>query len=224
MPDDRRTWRPQSFGTRNSHHIRDPLIEPLWEGIRVLAHIERGEVELIDTVGDLLDPSEPRIEALVRELRAAGRADRLVLDGYVTEMATRSTVGAVVGDVSAPTMVEMGAQILLGRRPRPTDAGPSAEPDAVGDGPVAFVAVEVLAIDADELLGLPLLERRRLLESVLVEGDLVRIGVFIRPPVDTWLGSWRSLGFHSLAYKAANSRYQPGQRNDDWAIARIPAR
>src|SRR5437764_995145 len=43
-------------------------------------------------------------------------------------------------------------------------------------------------------------------------------------PIDAWLGSWRSLGFHSLAYKAANSRYRPGQPNDSWAIARIPTR
>jgi hypothetical protein len=46
--------------------------------------------------------------------------------------------------------------------------------------------------------------------------------VYIRPPVDTWLASWRSLGFSELAYKAANGRYLPGAVNDTWAIARIP--
>ena len=224
MTEHRRAWRPQGFGRRNSHHIVDPLIEPLWEGIRVLVHVDGGRVELIDLEGEALEPSEPAVGELSRELETAVRADRLVLDGYVTGMATRSTVGAVVGDIEAPTLVEMSAQMLLGRRARRPDLGPSEEPDVSGDEPLAFVAVEALAIDDDDLLDLPLLERRRLLDSVLVEGELVRIGVYVRPPVDAWLGSWRSLGFRSLAYKAANSRYRPGQPNEDWAVARIPAR
>jgi hypothetical protein len=53
---------------------------------------------------------------------------------------------------------------------------------------------------------------------------LVRRGIFIRPPIDTWIGSWRTFGFNRMAYKAANSRYLPGQPNPDWAIADLPIR
>ena len=44
------------------------------------------------------------------------------------------------------------------------------------------------------------------------ESDLVRRGAYVRPPIDTWVGSWRALGFNGLTYKAANSRYRPGRR------------
>ncbi len=74
------------------------------------------------------------------------------------------------------------------------------------------------------MLDIPLLERRRLLESVLVESDLVRIGAFVRPPIETWVGSWRTQGFEGLTYKAANSRYLPGRPNDDWIVSGMPRR
>ena len=46
----------------------------------------------------------------------------------------------------------------------------------------------------------------------------------MKPPIDAWLGSWRSFGFRRLAYKAANSRYTPGEKSPEWALAEIPAR
>jgi hypothetical protein len=57
-----------------------------------------------------------------------------------------------------------------------------------------------------------------------VESEFVRRGIYIRPPIDTWIGSWRTFGFNRMAFKAANSRYLPGQPNPDWAIADLPTR
>jgi ATP-dependent DNA ligase len=91
----------------------------------------------------------------------------------------------------------------------------------VGDV-VVFVAVDLLRIDGETLLDVPLLERKRLLDGILVEGPLVRRGIHVKPPIDLWLSTWRSLGFRSLAYKQANSRYRPGEANEDWATASIP--
>jgi hypothetical protein len=70
----------------------------------------------------------------------------------------------------------------------------------------------------------PLLERRRILDSSIDESQLVRLGAYVRLPVDAWIGSWRAQGFRAVAYKAANSRYAPGATADDWATARIPRR
>jgi ATP-dependent DNA ligase len=86
------------------------------------------------------------------------------------------------------------------------------------------VAIDLLWLDGESLLDVPLLERRRLLESVVAESDLVRRGVFVRPPIDAWLGSWRALGFNGLSYKAANSRYQPGVASAEWVTVPMPRR
>jgi hypothetical protein len=214
-----RDWRPPGFGRRNVKDVRDPLIEPLWEGERVLVDISGGRVMAADVDGE---PAEIEPE-IVEALAALARADHLVLDAHLTAQAARSVAGALVGDVSTPTAVEMAGQLLVGRRSRRSELSKSLPADARGEARV-MVVVDLLELEAERLLDVPLLERKRLLESVLGEGPLVRIGAYVRPPVDPWIGTWRALGFHSVAYKAANGRYLPGRPNDGWAIARIPQR
>jgi bifunctional non-homologous end joining protein LigD len=89
---------------------------------------------------------------------------------------------------------------------------------------ISFVATDLLWLDDTSLLDVPLLERRRLLESVVEESDVVRVGAFIRPPIASWVGSWRAQGFTGLTYKAANSRYRSGEANPEWAVSGMPRR
>ncbi len=214
-------WRPQAFSKERAQEIEDPIIEPLWEGERVLVHIGVDGARLFDEDGLLIEEL-PEINAALAE---AAMASELVLDGYLSRLATRSSEGAVTGRIRTPTAGEMATQFVIGQRS--TRRVELAEQQAAmpgPDAPVAFVAVDLLKIDDQALLSVPLLERKRVLESALAESELVRLSMFIRPPIGTWFGSWRALGFRSVAFKGANSRYLPGQRNRDWAIAQIPSR
>ena len=67
-------------------------------------------------------------------------------------------------------------------------------------------------------------ERKRLLEAVIPGDYLVRPGVYIRPPIERWVGSWRAQGFKGLAFKSANSRYRPGEVANDWTTRPMPRR
>jgi ATP-dependent DNA ligase len=119
-----------------------------------------------------------------------------------------------------------GSELLGGRgRPGRTDLRRTdREPEHLEDAPIAFVAVDLVALDGEPLIEIPLLERKRLLESALAEGDLVRRTPFVREPAGTFIITWRSFGFGGLAYKAANSRYLPGGANDDWCMTPMPRR
>ena len=86
----------------------------------------------------------------------------------------------------------------------------------------AFVATDLLWLDGQSLLDVPLLERRRILEGVLDEAYLVRRSAIVRPSAVLTLVTWGALGFKDLSYRAANSRYLAGQENPDWAITRAP--
>ena len=92
------------------------------------------------------------------------------------------------------------------------------------DDEVSFVVTDLLWLDDASLLDVPLLERRRLLESAIVESDVVRLGAYVRPPIDSWVGSWRTQGFDGLTFKAANSRYRPGGRTPTGSISGMPRR
>ena len=222
-------WRPQGFGKTRAAAIDDPLVEPLWAGVRVLAHVDAGQATLRDLDGDPVDDF-PEINAA---LAGAIRADRVVVDAHLThqpiqaiaEVAARDSQGA-----EAPTATAVVGQWWFGSLLRGRRRKVSLDPESVGRDPlpanadIAIVVVDLLSIDDQPLLDVPLLERKRILESILVESEFVRRGIYIRPPIDTWIGSWRTFGFNRMAFKAANSRYLPGRPNPDWAIADLPSR
>ena len=223
-PTQRRAWRPQAFGRRAARHIEDPLVEPLWSGIRVLAHVAGPDVEFIDAEGQRQNWPDT-----AEALAAAVQADSAVLDGYLTTEASGDGVGVVAGpNPELPSARQMTRQMFVGGGGRSRRAElvasieAAATPVLSAADDVVFVAVDMLTFDDEPLLDVPLLERKRLLESVLAEGRHVRRSVHVRLPVDIWLRTWRNLGFQWVAYKEANSRYTPGTANEDWVRAAIP--
>jgi ATP-dependent DNA ligase len=225
LSDEVRSWRPQGFALRVSGTIENPIVEPHWDGIRVLAFIELDRpAMIIDERGnDVSAANEPITAALSR----AARAETLVVDGYLSSQPTRSGIGTAVGATEIPTVGASMQQLLVGRRRKTRfdeDEPPARVVPHDRDELVAFVAVDLLYVDDQELLEIPLLERKRILDSALEEEDLVRLTPFVRPPIDVWVGSWRSLGFRNLAIKAANSRYVPGEPSENWESQRIPTR
>ncbi|HEX5825021.1 MAG TPA: hypothetical protein VFY18_11240 [Candidatus Limnocylindrales bacterium] len=221
------TWRPQQFGDRRAHDIDDPIIEPLWTGPRVLALVDHDTVRMTDVDGaDVVGHEEIRDDLA----RTAGSSTILV-EAYLTPEPIQAMTEIASRD---QPLVPPPGQVLTGmvfgqRGERPGKLAERTEEARrrTLDGmttDVALVAVDLLWLDADPMLDVPLLERKRILESVVPESHLIRVGIHVRPPIDSWLGSWRLFGFNRLAYKGANSRYVPGEKNPHWALAEIPRR
>jgi hypothetical protein len=217
------TWRPQRFGRRAARHINDPVVEPLWPGIRVLAHARPNAAEFVDTDGGPQpwpDVSQGLAEAL--------RAESAIFDGYLTPEPHTPDFRALSGEPDEPVRDLTHQLFGFGdnRRRREREAVREADrPRAIRpDETIVFVAVDLLELDGQELLDIPLLERKRLLDAVIEDGLLARRGMHIRPPIGTWISTWKALGFRAMAYKSANSRYRPGEPNDDWATAPLPVR
>jgi len=218
--------RPQPFGKSNPSRISDPLVEPLWAGVRVLAAIDGVATTLTDEAGDPIE-EHPDIAAALAEARLA---DHLIVDGYLTKITVRDGSGVYVAMDDLPNASQLVSRPLLGiRRTRAEEVTKAMEASRIArtfgpDDDISFVAVDLLWLDGAFLLDVPLLERRRILESALGESELVRRGAFVRPPLDAWIGSWRALGFTGISLKGANSRYRPGVASEEWASAPMPRR
>ena len=223
-----RSLRLQSFGRGSSERVAEPVVEPLWSGLRVIAAAQDGRAVLLDDGEDL-----PGHDDLVRALAVTvdKTATGVILDAYVTKQVATDDPGVYTGLTELPSAGNMllGSLVGRGRRPKREQllddmrAELAAERIA-GDDPVNLVAVDLLWLDGTWLLDAPLLERKRLLEAVLPGDPLVRASMYIRPPIDRWVGSWRAQGFRGLAFKGANSRYRPGEVAGDWITRPMPRR
>jgi hypothetical protein len=214
------TLRPQRFGRASPWKIADPVVEPEWIGIRSLAAIDLDGALIVDAAGDEIDEMTTVIDALA----AAARSDGLILDGFLTKQVAMARSAKASSD-EMPSMSSM----FIGHRSAQTDATAHKEAAVEArtfapDDDICFVATDLLWLDDTPLFDIPLLERRRLLEAVVVESDVVRVGAFVRPPLDRWINSWRGQGFTGLTFKAPNSRYTPGAENKDWALGGMPRR
>ena len=170
--------------TRTPVTIRDPIVEPLWSGTRVLAHVDtravqpQPGVQLIASMGIDIGFDEPE---LVTALGDAVLAQDAVLDGIITDEATRDAAGAAI--VAEARMSMMGT--LMSR-----DVGIEVRRPAAIDEtatPRAFVAVDLLRLDGQSLLDVPLLERKRLLGERPGPGP-AGPGVGDLPTTGQWLG------------------------------------
>ncbi len=222
------TLRPQPFGKSSSQAAVDPIIEPLWLGVRVLAAVDQAGAVLIDEEGEpVLDQDRVAIA-----LAVAAKADSVILDGYLTKQVSHSdeaTYFRPPPDLT-PTAGQTVNRMMFGIRRNRADER-MAEMEAAReartfgpDDPITFMAIDLLWLDGESLLDIPLLERKRILESVLIESEVVRCGLYVRPPIEPWIGSWRTQGFTGLTFKAANSRYSPGVASKDWAAGPMPRR
>ncbi len=222
-----RPLRPQEFGSGRPRHIDDALVEPAWPGLRVLAAVGGGRGTMWAD-GETVEERDAVTLALQRA--AASVADGAIFDGYLTKLIASEGVGVHTWVNEYPTMAgQMSHMLIGGRRNRLEEMEQRREAEVaelrLEDADVVnLVVVDLLWLDGQWLLDVPLLERKRVLDSVLTADQLVRIGPYVRQPIGSWIGSWRAQGFRGMTFKAANSRYRPGETADDWTHAELPRR
>ena len=219
--------RPQLYGRERSDRIQQPVVEPYWLGLRVI-------VAATSETAVILDEGQPvsgqeRIESRLTRM-VAHTADGLILDGYLTKQVSADDIPAVISGDAIPNATQLATKAFVGiRRDRNAEKLKRLQAEEAArtfgeDDFVNLVATDLLWLDGEWLLDVPLLERKRLLEAVITGDDLVRAGPYVQPPYGTWVGSWRSQGFYGLTFKEANSRYRPGEVASDWTTADLPRR
>jgi hypothetical protein len=194
--------------------------------MRVVVALEPESAELFAGTPEALPIPEDLARALIGSFTALGA----VVEGHVTSPSMLD----VAGREPRPPHVERPPILFprwtRRRRPAAIDAEireREAEAERVEQAmraalargePHAFVATDLLLLDGQLTHELPLLERKRLLESILTPSETVRISMFVQATSTQVIASWSSLGFAGLSYRGSNSRYLVGAENPDWAI------
>ncbi|HEY7452664.1 MAG TPA: DNA ligase D, partial [Candidatus Limnocylindria bacterium] len=215
---------PPMLATAGDHPYEDEnwLHEVKWDGYRVQAVVRGGRAKLwtrnradgATYFPELAGPA-PWIDAT--DAVVDGEVVALGPDGHPSFSALQERTGLA------------GLETRTGRRrPRdPAAAGPggdgSADAPARQKAPIAYQAFDLLYLDGQSLLDVPLETRKRLLRRVLRPHPIVHFATHVAGEGGAFLDAALASGLEGVVAKRRTSRYRPGERSADWIKIKVRA-
>jgi bifunctional non-homologous end joining protein LigD len=171
----------------------DWLFEIKWDGFRALAEIDaEGNVKLTSRNGKDLLSKFPELE----NMGTAFRSLPIIVDGEIVAL----------DDKGRSSFQRLQNRIESIRGPRkPT-----------GGGHIAFVAFDVLFADGRDLRPLPLEQRKKILENLIVEGGDVVYSKHIVGDGKKLFEQAEKRGLEGVMAKRRDAPYESGRRTRTW--------
>jgi bifunctional non-homologous end joining protein LigD len=177
-----------------SSQERQWAYETKWDGARAVVFVDGGRPRALSRNDREVTGSYPELQALA----AALGTTQIALDGEIVAF----------GQNGRPSFSR------LQRRMHVSDAA-QVRRLAVSD-PVVYLVFDLLHLDGRSTLQLPYTERRRLLESLNLNGDSWHTpGYFTGSGADL-LSASKEQGLEGIVAKRLDSPYRPGRRSPDW--------
>ena len=173
---------------------KDWWFEPKMDGIRALATMTTGETRLQTRNGrDVSDayPELHMIHELVNQVNA-------VIDGEI-----------VAFDADGRPSFETLQQRMNLKNEREIKRMSKQIP-------VTLVAFDLLWLDGEDVTGLPLEERRELLEGVVETDERLDVVAHVEGEGKAFVEAARKLRLEGVVAKKKRSRYEPGRRTPNW--------
>ena len=172
---------------REQAELPNHILEPAWQGTRVLVRIGHDGPRFVGYDGPVEGPRE-----LFDAIQAETRCTSAILDGVLVTNWEDDRDLEVDPQGNAFTRESPRRQI--------------------------FSAFDLLEVDGDPLLGVPLLERKRHLEGLVTPSPNVRITAYVTRGLRAWRETLAGLGFTRVVLKNWNSPYSPGQTASSWLV------
>jgi ATP-dependent DNA ligase len=184
-------------------------------GVDLLPQRARFARERAEPPGHILEPEWSGVRALVRvghpEPHFVGyggpvEGPRELYDAITSEAQCETAVidGVLVSDFEEEHDLEIDAEgnaFVRQTTPR-----------------TIFAAFDLIEVDGQSFLDVPLLERKRHLEGVLRPSRNVRLTAYRSRDLRSWRETLMEQGFRRVVLKDQNSTYSPGATNDSWLI------
>lgn len=87
---------------------------------------------------------------------------------------------------------------------------------SVEDGQLEYYVFDILWLNGIDLMGLPLLERRQILQQLVPENDIIRFSESFATNGKEFFASAEKLGIEGIVAKQADSIYKPDERTKNW--------
>ncbi len=165
-----------------------------WDGVRALAYVDAGHLELTGRNGSDFTPRYPEI----REMAVALGSRRVVLDGEVVAFDPQGR----------PSFERLQSRMHLG--------SDSQVRRRMKDIPVAYVAFDLLWLEGRSTLSVPYRDRRHLLEELELQGPSWRAPGYREGDGQALLEASAQQGLEGVVAKRLDAPYEPGRRSACW--------
>ncbi|HEA29868.1 MAG TPA: DNA ligase D [Leeuwenhoekiella sp.] len=174
------------LASQTDHIFNDPewIYEIKWDGYRILANINEGNVELYSRNGNAYGGQFPAIKKALEQV-----AQDVILDGEVV----------VVNEEGVPNF-----QALQNYDARTTP------------GELRYYVFDMLYLNGHEMLTLPLLDRKSLIQEVIEDLDSIYYCDHVEGMGKSFYTRAIDAGLEGVIAKKKNSTYTPGFRTEDW--------
>jgi bifunctional non-homologous end joining protein LigD len=191
---DKRPIRPMLARTGEPFDDKNYFFEPKWDGLRAILFLRERKLELQNRNLRDATRSYPELQKIVHGVRAKSA----IIDGEVVVLSEDGTPD--FGRLQARFGVEDPRRVeVLGKTT-----------------PVTYVAFDLLHIDGEDVTTHPLVERKKLLKSIVKEGPYLLYGDHIEAEGIRFFKEATSRGFEGVIAKENKSQYLPGLRTDYW--------
>ncbi len=164
-----------------------------WDGVRALARVEGGRLQLFSRKGNDITVTYPELRKLGEELGST----QVWLDGEIVAMDN--------GRPSFPAL-QQRMHVQHDRQAR----------SLANSVPVTYLIFDVIHLDGQSCVDLPYTERRRLLEGLELRGPHWNISPSYTVEGAAMVETAREQELEGVLAKRLTSRYFPGRRTPDW--------
>ncbi len=171
----------------------DWLYEVKWDGVRAICYLDQGSLRLVSRTGNVMDRQYPELGILPSLVRA----ETAILDGEI----------AALDERGLPSFE------LLQRRMHVSEA--SAAATLARANPVVLFVFDLLYLDGFDLRGMPLVERKELLQGLLTTTSHIRFSEHFAGHGAELFEAAKAQGLEGVVGKRPQSFYE-SRRSSDW--------
>jgi bifunctional non-homologous end joining protein LigD len=173
---------------------QDWAFEVKWDGVRAIAYWQPGRMRIESRNGNDVGDRYPELHALGRQLGSR----EAVLDGEI----------AAFDEAGRPSFARLQRRLNV--------SSPGAIRRRAGEIPVTYVLFDLLYLDGSSTLELPYRERRRLLESLRLNGSSWQTPSYREGEGRAFLRATAEHGLEGILAKRLDAPYRPGERTREW--------
>ena len=174
------------------------LFEIKWDGIRSICFIDNETVRLQSRTGISCERQYPELSVIANQIAAS----QAVLDGEIA------------------VLNEKGISTFALIQPRIANSDPNSIAHMARRTPVTLFVFDLLYLDGYDLRQVPLIERKRILQSILGPSPVLRYSEHFVNNGEAMLEAARENGLEGIVAKCATSAYE-SKRSRDWLKMKV---